>query len=310
MARPLTPRSNQPQPQCVQDLPIFLSPTFATRFQPSFVLIQWFYIDQINNRVGLKMELPATENKRRFDSFEQCVQYLVKDSSQPVPMNAKECWTAFSWFNVLPFLQRSLYDIPNALLYGVQYQFSLKDFLMSIERQPKQQYSFEEPGKKHESIVQLREFFRTRRILTSLTGNHSPPSPQPPPPYSNDDWKETADDDAKETTDDGKDLVKPDWKNLETIDNYFMNVTQRMTTSCQYDPTLHGILDWKAESCGGWDIVFLCQFGDARDGTTRELRERWIHYSALQINSVYQKILNEFIANHPNITKYVKESTM
>lgn len=266
----------------VHDLPLFLLPTFPTRFS-SMVLVQWYGIDQVTNRVGLRLELPTTTQPRDFLTFEKCVSFLMK--SAPAPSNVETCWTAFSSSTIVAFLQC---DPVNRPKYTLQYQFPLAEFIKCINQLPKERYVFEQPCQKHDSVRSFHKFIATHK--DDIENEHA-------------ESKEHS-----EKTEHGENPEQEkgptiNWNDLEAVDHYFANVGVRLTTSCQNDPPLKTISEWKAESCGGWDMKFLCQLEGIKT-------KRWLHYAELQINAEYKKILNEFIASQPTIVKHVKESSL
>lgn len=261
----------------VHDLPLFLLPTFPTRFS-SMVLVQWYGIDQVTNRVGLQIELPTATQTRHFLSFQKCVSFLMK--SGPIPSNAETCWTAFSSSTIVAFLQC---DPMNRPQYTLHYQFPLTEFFECINRLPKERYVFEQPCQKHDFVRSFHKFIAMHK--DDIECNKK---------------VENCGKTEKVETEKGPTI---NWNDLEAVDQYFANVGIRLTTSCQNDPPLKTISEWKAESCGGWDMKFLCQFEGIGP-------KRWLHYAALQINAEYKKILNEFIVTQPTIMKHVKESSL
>lgn len=270
----------------VHDLPLFLVPTFPTR-SSSMVLVQWYGIDQFTNRVGLRIELPIATRIRDFLLFETCVSFLI--STQSLPSNAETCWTAFSSSTIVGFLQC---DPANRPQYTLQYQFPLADFFACINQLPKERYVFEQPCQKHDSVRSFHKFIATHKDDIEEQSEKIEQSE-----------KKTEKIVEPLERDDREKGPTINWNDLEAVDQYFANVGVRLTTSCQNDPPLKTISEWKAESCGGWDMKFLCQLEGIK-------AKRWLHYAALQINAEYKKILNEFIATQPNIVKHVKESVM
>lgn len=267
-------------PTCIEDLPIFLSPGFRTRFSPSIVLVRWFAIDQFDNSVGLQIDFPRTnETKTKtFHSFRACVDYLRHpNDKEKNTTNIEECFMAFSWSNVLPFVKQCCANPRQIPQLIKRYQFPLKPFLQKIAtQQPKQKYSFQDPCQKHVAVLEL------HKVIDKTTS-----------------MKVTEKKTEKEIS------LGLNWNAQESIDTYFMNIDQRMASACQDDPVLRAILDWKPEPCGGWDMRFFCQFDSKNDEKDVDATG-WIHYSALQINPTYQKILHAYIATKPAIVKHVE----
>ncbi len=274
-------------------LPIYLCPNFPTRFD-QLVLVSWYGIDQIPKRVGLKIELPQSE-KRVFYSFHQCVQYLMHPS-QILPMDIQECWIAFSYTSILPFLQfyfQHRHLSPSELQkYIPKYQFPLRMFLQSLDAQPKTKYFFEFPSEKHTKVREVTEFLSsTQTVETVKTEGETKGATKP----------EAVDVEELELA--SKWTIE-DWKNTAKVDEYFSDSNLRIETQCQHDPTLVSILEWKAESYGGWDLTFHCEF--MRDTTSARA---WLHYSALQVNPLYKKVLNDYILTQPSIQRHVEQTS-
>lgn len=276
----------------VYDLPLYLIPKFTTNSN-LFILIQWFGVR--GKTVGLKLEWPILKPAPLFKSFEECAQHFMDQSSLIV--QPQDMWHAFSYQNVLIFLEFYFQYVssPNFAIrlreFITKYEFPFGSFLDYLHQMPKKVvYHFEPYSNKHVCVRNVEKFL----LSPQKTNSSSLVVPKPirrrtkSSPISNELNEEKP----------------PNWSDIKSVDAYFNNLELRLQTSCQLDPTLCEILEWKPERSGGWDLLFRCTFRPEKQPI-----EVWIQYLALKMNPAYAQLLEEYIAKRPEIQKHVDETS-